>query len=231
MGHYRKVFPRHNTFLAVVHVEDVWQALRNVRIAQENGADGVFLINHVHPYTHLLDAYEAVRIDFPSYWVGLNMLDLDLQQSWAHIPDNCDGLWTDNAGITDQGVSSSAKILLNSRLWMEWGGLYFGGVAFKHQEDVMDLAKVTDLAKPYMDVITTSGARTGYAPDIQKIMTMKSAAGSHPLGNASGISPENIEPYLPMVDVFLVATGVSVPHSNELDPMRTRMLADIVRKT
>jgi len=56
-----------------------------------------------------------------------------------------------------------------------WKGIYFGGVAFKYQEDVTDLAKVAVAAMPFLDVITTSGVGTGIAPNLEKIKHMKNA--------------------------------------------------------
>ena len=41
--------------------------------------------------------------------------------------------------------------------------LYFGGVAFKYQRPVDDLAEATTKASRFIDVVTTSGAGTGHA--------------------------------------------------------------------
>ncbi len=72
--------------------------------------------------------------------------------------------------------------------------------------------------------MTTSGPGTGEAADIDKIRTMKSALGDHPLAIASGITPENVHEYLPYTDCFLVATGVSDSHT-ELNRAKVRALA------
>lgn len=226
MNRYRSVFKRRNTFLVVIHVEDESQARRNIAIALENGADGVFLINHSISSEQLIAIFAKMRKEFPDFWMGMNMLDLNPYEALAVMGNmGCEtGLWVDNAGIYESGPTSHAKGFVDYR--SEWNGIYFGGVAFKYQEAVSDPGRVTKLAVPYVDVITTSGSGTGFAPDLEKIKAMKKAAVDHPLANASGITPENVREYQPYVDCFIVATGVSDSHT-ELNAKRVREFADI----
>jgi len=79
-----------------------------------------------------------------------------------------------------------------------------------------------------MDVVTTSGPGTGEAASVSKIRAMKAALGDFPLAIASGITPENVGPYLGVADCFLVATGISADFS-DFDPLRIRALMQIVR--
>jgi len=58
---------------------------------------------------------------------------------------------------------------------------YFGGIAFKYQMPDPDPAGSAAIAVRLMDVVTTSGTKTGSAPDIEKIRSMKEAIGVHPL--------------------------------------------------
>ncbi|MDP3645580.1 MAG: BtpA/SgcQ family protein [bacterium] len=232
MTDYRSVFPRRNTFLAVVHVENVIQALRNVRVALGEGADGVFLINHRIPAEHLHLCYGAVRAVFPTQWIGLNWLDLSPTNGLAMMRPSMGGMWIDNVGIREDGHGNSQAVYFSEKRyeWMKkWNGsfLLFGGVAFKYQQPVKNLEQVTLLAKPYVDVITTSGDGTGIAPDVGKIRTMKQAIGNHPLAIASGITPENAVEYMEYADCFLVATGISDSHT-ELNPKRVAKLVKIV---
>ena len=60
--------------LPVVHVLDNTQAERNVRLAIECGAAGVFLINHDFGVELFLPIVRHVRERFPSLWMGLNFL-------------------------------------------------------------------------------------------------------------------------------------------------------------
>ncbi len=227
MSLFRKVFLRKHTLLIVVHAESREQSLRNVRIAYEQGADGVFLINHRISADDLLECYLSARAMYPNWWIGINFLDLDNKSAIKMAAENSiQGLWLDNAGIQENAEDPCSSI----RKLREWQKKYhgektliFGGVAFKYQPKVQSLEKVAGLSALYIDVVTTSGEGTGIAADINKIRLMKQAIGEYPLAIASGITPENISQYLPYVDCFLVATGISDSQS-EINPVRLRKL-------
>jgi hypothetical protein len=198
-------------------------------IAQDAGADGIFLINHLSTYHSLLRCYRKVREQFPNLWIGLNCLDLGRLVA-DYIPQDTAGLWVDNAGVNDSiNPTGEAQDFVHFRRESRWEGIYFGGVAFKGQGTVADPAKVAKLAVPFVDVITTSGVATGYPPDLAKIRAMKAAIGTHPLAVASGLTPENVQEYMPYVDVYMVATGISDSHT-ELNPGRARALGKTLGK-
>lgn len=225
MSQYRQTFPKRNTFLAVVHAEETEQVVRNVAIAHDNGADGVFLINHSIDVLELIDCYTLAREKFSSLWMGINPLGLSIDFAVAMMPEPQTGLWRDNAGITETGPSYAAKMYAESRSANDrWNGIYFGGVAFKYQPPVADPAVAARIARQFVDVIVTSGDGTGIAADVGKICAMKAACGDYPLAIASGITPENVELYMPYADCFLVATGVSDSHT-ELNAGRVKKLA------
>src|SRR5215469_16423548 len=73
---YRQAFPGRHAVLPVVHVDSLQQAQRNVRIAREAGADGVFLINHGMADEVLLDIHTAVADRQTGWWVGVNCLGM-----------------------------------------------------------------------------------------------------------------------------------------------------------
>ena len=60
-----------------------------------------------------------------------------------------------------------------------------------------------------MDAVTTSGVATGKAADLEKITTFRRACADHPLAVASGITPDNISDYAPLLDAILIATGIN----------------------
>lgn len=196
-----------------------------MRIAFGEGANGVFLINHRNPAVQLRWWYDTVREKYPKEWVGVNFLGLTNEDAWKLTRYSTSGLWVDDGGIRENATEPAAL----ARAFKEqrnstWDGLYFGGVAFKGQEDVRNPAFVAKLAAPYMDVITTSGPRTGEPPDLEKIKAMRAAVPGAPLAVASGMTEKNIDPYLPFVDCFLVATGISKDFY-ELDPSLVYRLA------
>ena len=228
MSKFSDTFSSGHVFLPVIHVISPEQALENTKIAVGGGADGVFLINHHGTYHDLLVAYKEVRNRFPSFWIGLNFLDLGLA-AISRIPQDADGLWVDDAGIDDQGVNDDAFHFRNIRRDSSWQGLYFGGVAFKGQRPITDLDTAVRKAKSHMDVITTSGKSTGSAPPVDKMRNFKEAADGHPLAVASGMDKFNVEKFMPYVDCFLVATGIS-KNFTALDPRKTEAFGRKMRK-
>ena len=196
------------------------------------GADGVFLINHSITPEHLFAARRAVIEALGTAWVGLNVLGVHPKVLFAGLPPHLPGVWVDNALITDDPQQPDAERVRETQKRAGWSApqLYFGGVAFKYQTAVAwnDLAPTAQAAAKYVDVVTTSGSGTGSAPSPDKLRVMKEAIGDTPLAIASGITPENVEHFLPFADAFLVATGISTSFV-ELDEARTRALVDRVR--
>jgi hypothetical protein len=220
--------------LPVIHVEYSAQALRNVHVAFENGAHGIFLINHSITSQQLLTIFCQIRRLFPRAWIGLNCLGLEPAQILTIVPPDVSGIWVDSvdirADLADPSYNARRYRAIQKATAQRWKGLFFGGVAFKYQPQFGDPASDAKLAAPFVDVITTSGSGTGSAPDVDKIRLMKEAVPDKPLAIASGMTPENIRLFLPYADYFLVATGISDSHT-ELNPARVRTFADAMGET
>lgn len=220
--------------IPVIHAVDAPQALRNTEIARTNNADGIFLISHGNHDAHeLIQLYKMVRAEHPDYWIGLNLLEMTRspQQAMKIIPADVNALWVDDAWIQEdnQNPTTFAADIYKKRVDREdWKGIYFGGVAFKYRNPVKDLARVSRLAVPFTDAIVTSGDATGSPPSVKKIRIMREAMGkNHPFANASGITCENIRPYLGLLDYFFVASGISKVDS-EFDPELVKKMAGII---
>ena len=214
MGSYRTIFPKRHTFLTVIHAEDETQVVRNVITSKDYGADGTFLINHSASPEALFRMYAAARKAVPEFWIGLNVLGVNPLQALKRMPpsllDGLQGLWADDPGM-HTGLEKSFKLYRENEIG--WQGLYFGSVAFKYQDDYTEdpfrAARLAVTAEPFMDVVTTSGAKTGTPPSAPKIKGMKDKLDDSPLAIASGMTIENVNEYLPFIDCFLVSTGVS----------------------
>ena len=226
MPSFDKVFGNKPVLLAVIHVVNKTQALHNTNIARDEGANGVFLISHGRlRYHELNDVFDTIRLVCRDYWIGINYLELVNQEALRNAPLDANGLWVDNAEIfpKDSDPTSRARLNDTTRKSVPFSGLYFGGVAFKYQQRVDDPGEAARIAKPFVDVITTSGDRTGSPPSIGKIKLIREAIGNHPLAIASGITQENVSEYIPYTNCFLVATGISKTFT-ELDPARVKEL-------
>jgi predicted TIM-barrel enzyme len=228
MSAYRTVFPQRHVLLPVVHAETPKQALENTKIAHDEGAHGVFLINMTIAPWSLVHCYETVRAAYPDWWIGLNFLGVDAHAALTHAAELwASGVWIDNAGYQEYALDPS-RAVRELRDWQQnlntGDLLVFGGVAFKYQAAVENVGEAARTCAPYLDVPTTSGKGTGSAPDVDKIRTMKQAIGEHPLAIASGISAANVDHFKPYADCFLVATEISKTET-ELDPTKVRELA------
>ena len=61
-----------------------------------------------------------------------------------------------------------------------------------------------------------------------KIQRMSEAADGHPLAIASGVTPDNVNDYLPYINAFLVSTGISKDFHN-LDLEKTKELMEKIK--
>ncbi|QIE48028.1 adenine phosphoribosyltransferase (plasmid) [Pseudohalocynthiibacter aestuariivivens] len=230
------------TVLPVIHVLDAEQAARNIRIAQDGGCPGVFLINHDFEKEKLLPIIREMRQMFPNFWIGVNFLAVtgrfafpilgQLQDEGIRV----DGYWADDARIDERRAADDqpeAQAIEQARRDSGWNGLYIGGTAFKKQREVAPefYATSAQIACGFMDVVVTSGVATGQAADLSKIRTFRESCGNTALGVASGITPENANQFMSGVDLFMVATGIN--HEGDfynIDPARLQDLMNITRK-
>ena len=202
MTRIAKIFGRPRAVFPVVHCCDNAQALDSAYVAMEAGADGVFFINQGG-----LDARETHEVaqrfalHHPDFWVGINLLGFDPHMVLGAVlaKPGVRMIWCDEA--LRQPWEGPAQ---------GWEGLLFAGCAFKGQTPVppdMWASAARIQVQLGVDVVTTSGARTGEAPGAIKPAIMAEAIGEHPLAIASGITPENVREF-PMAAAFLVATGI-----------------------
>jgi len=213
----------------VIHVEDIPQAIGNTLIARKYGADGVFLINHKISPEDLLEIHARVAEVVEDWWIGINCLGFSDEQMFQHATPEMSGIWTDNANIDERtDFQQNANYIQSFRKKSGWQGLYFGGVAFKYQREIIDLESACEKAIPYVDIVTTSGPGTAKAADVNKIERMSKALKGHPLAIASGITFDNIESYLDKATHFLVASGINKSWAH-LDPYLVKQLVEKIR--
>jgi hypothetical protein len=180
--------------MPVIHMVNQNQVLTNVRTCIDCGIEKVWIINHVVTINDLIDCAKRVKREYPSLWVGVNMLGNSPKES-LRMDTGFDGLWCD--GVVPSEYKRNFK------------GLFFGGVAFKYQPQPKDLREACEWAKLTTDVATTSGTATGKPADINKIRLIREYLGDHPMAIASGVSVENINDYKGVVDYLLVASSIT----------------------
>lgn len=222
---------RARVFLPVIHCHDEVQVASAIEVARHCGADGAWLINQggMDPAEIAQIAAETTHND-PDFWLGLNLLGASLRSAVA-AASTLPGLWLDDAGIEVMSdgrvVATEEEILRDLRASMAWRGILFGGVAFKHQIRVAPEfygAAARAATNAGVDVVTTSGERTGSPPDVAKIIAMRDGIGERALAIASGISEDNVDLFLPYADGFIVSSSIeSAP--GIFDPSRVTRLA------
>lgn len=226
MSKFIETFGNQPVLLPVIHVVSEKQALENAQILSQENVRGSFLISmDGMPNSKLLEIHSRVKSEYPKLWLGINLLTTSVKRVFEKIDNRVDGVWTDNAMIHEGSqAQKDAQEIVEARIKSGWDGLYFGGIAFKGQRKVDNPASVAMIAGEYMDVVTTSGERTGKPPEIAKISDMKNAIGNTPLGIASGISIDNISDYIGIADCFLVASSMLQPGTDNFDRGKVRDL-------
>lgn len=194
----------------VVHHRDAPTTLKEGRLALALGADGVFLISHGGKDAELIPLGHALMADYPHRLIGVNFLGLDAADALGVcIQEGFRALWVDNAGITSQGATAEGRAFAQRA--QAQGILVFASVAFKYQNPEPQPGEAARQAVALQTLPTTSGPGTGSAPDVAKIAAMRAALDpSDRLAIASGMTPENLDQFLPYATDFLVATGVSL---------------------
>lgn len=226
--------------MPVIHALDTEQCLRNVQCAIQEGAHGVFLINHDFPYPQFLPIVKQVRAHHPKLWLGVNFLAQTGEIAFPVLGNlaeqgcSIDAYWADDACIDEHrevGKQAVATRIAEARTQSSWNGFYMGGTCFKKQRDVAPehYATSAELATHFMDAVCTSGVATGKEAAPEKILTFRKAIGEHTMALASGVTPENAHVYK-TVDCFLVSTGINKDDDfYNIDALKLRSLMNITR--
>lgn len=184
--------------IPVIHMVTINQVMTNVKICTDNGIKKVFLINHHVDVEDLLKCAIMVKVKYPELWVGVNMLGVPATEAIAKKLTDIDGLWCDE--------SLSREDIVNHKVFE---GLIFSGLAFKYQPQPEDLAYACKEAIRANVVATTSGPATGKAADIEKMKLISHYIGNNPMAIASGVSIDNVNDYIGLVDYLLVASSIT----------------------
>jgi hypothetical protein len=233
---FNEVFGGQRAFLPVIHLQAGQDgAFIAIDIALGAGANGVFLINQGMNLDQTLALADRVRAKYPKLWLGLNPLGSSVGEAIEIVNKHqFGGLWMDDGGV-DSGsreeIHSFRLDLAAALQATSWKGLFFGGTAFKTQNEIPleRLPKVASAAADFMDVVTSSGPGTNFAPSVEKVRLISENIRPLPLALASGIRPENVKDFLPYTDAFLVASGIE-DSLGVLNRKRTTQLADLIHQ-
>lgn len=211
----------------VIHYLNRELAISNANMALRLGCTGVFVISMDGNDEPLEVVAKEVKKLWPDKTIGVNYLTLPaIEGLRRNLAAGLDATWTDSSGVGSGGVTDEAMAVA-ALLREKPTHQFFGSVAFKYQKRDSDPAAAAVVAAELGMIPTTSGSATGKAADLGKIQSMRDALGSRPLGIASGITPENIHLYAPMLTHILVATGISADFHSFSEERLTALMAAI----
>jgi predicted TIM-barrel enzyme len=222
-------------FFVVIHTltNGLDHAVKETKVAKENGADGVFLIHDYEKGKSKMATTDdqlryvaALKKIFPDFMIGVNFL-----KNPAFFADKVYQL---NPSLIQEDGLSVLKLNRKDLPQTE----LFCGVAFKYSNNVNltgeKLKTHCDQIAQDSDVPTTSGDATGSSANLEKIREIRHYLPPEKrLGLASGVTEENIHSYLKAgVTDFLVATSL-IHHVDEndfdiLDPLKVSKLSEII---
>ena len=208
----------------VIHHRDVPTTLANAKLAEENGCVGVFLIHHQGRDHELNEPARLIKAEL-KLKIGINRLTTPPDESIRqNIAVEADATWANNCGVSSFG-SSEVTERIQTALKNHPEHLFFVSVAFKYQVHELQPARAALNSYPAGFIPVTSGAKTGSAPSVSRILFMDAALPEVALGIASGITTKNVEDFLPATKYFLVATGISKDF-HTFNPEKLRVLAE-----
>lgn len=201
-----------HTVLPAIHAHTISMTLENIDMIQQQWADWFMLVNNEISPEKLLKIYEQVENRYEDLFHGINVLwrtpDMVIRElQWLRV----DGLRVDKPYIREVNWEDRTNLIQQAMNDTGRSWLYFWWVAFKYQKPLSseELPKAVEKSQLYLDVITTSWSATWKAANPQEVKYMRELIGKFPLALASGITPENIQDYLPYVDTSIVGTWIS----------------------
>lgn len=202
----------------VIHVKNYPDSVGAAQLARAHGCAGVFLISMMGYDDELRPTLLCIRKDVPDLLVGANYLGERLPAA-AYLRSQREGFdatWVDWSGCVSGGSLPEGEEVARVR---RPGHKFFAGVAFKGQQPDSAPGWSAKRAIQLGYIPTTSGPATGHAPLPKKIQNIRAVLNpSDDLAIASGLTPENIATFAPMISHALVATGIS--NENGFDPAK-----------
>lgn len=221
-------------------------AVNDARAYARGGARALFLENFGDiPFTRsavgpetiaaITAAGRAVRqaVKLP---IGFNVLRNDARAALA-ICAACDGSFIrvnvhTGAMLTDQGlIEGNAFETLRYRRRICPAVQIFADVHVKHAVplgnwSLEDAARDT-IERGLADALIVSGVGTGLATDLADVQRVRRTCPKARILLGSGVTPENVRPFLPLADGFIVGSSLKAGGqlSNPIDPKRVAALA------
>jgi hypothetical protein len=201
-------------------------SIKDGEVTFSNGGDAI--VYEGSDYRKLSQVLAAARARFPDKVIGVNYLGATISYIETFELAQKHKLqiaWTDYSGI-DQ-IEEAPEISLHDVDARKPAGVFYvSGIHMKYltlKNPNKSIEKSARQAMGWMDGITITGPGTGQATDPEKARRTRAVVGDHPMGAASGTSPENVGTLLPYIDYVLVNSSIAAP-DRRIIPERLREL-------
>lgn len=191
------------------------ECIQDLENSFNNGADAV--VFEGHDYKKMDELFTEIRKKYPKHVLGVDFLGPDENlYTYKETFDlakkhNLQIAWTDFSGV-DQIKEANDANLHDIQANTSPNIFYVSGIHMKYS-NLIDVNKTIEKsalqAMGYVDGIIVTGPKTGVAADSEKVMKVKKVVHDYPVGLASGVSAENIKPFLPYIDFVLVNTSIA----------------------
>jgi hypothetical protein len=205
--------PSKQIFIPVIHCLPSMDPLKQRDLALEEGADGVIYICHESGYE---DGFLLTHIAKtpPEGLIGLNLLQsrdnelrMLMEDHRCETRERLNFLWTDLQPSPFGGTYAKLATLLKGLADLENPIPLAAGCTFKGQAMIGDslLQAFSKQCQGSMDILTTSGPRTGVPASPERVAMIEK--GDCLLALASGVSVENAKTF-PNIDMFFVSSSI-----------------------
>lgn len=200
----------------------------------QGGADAIVLINSRAKMPVYERVIAAVRERYPDFPMIISALDYgpnnlteglrlvkkyNAQAVWCEVAPGEPFEYEDDDGKYVKGVTTGRNFALLQQKQTAPGAMHVAGVHMKYTRPLDNLSFTDAIAKSLgsMDGINVTGVKTGVRAGAAHIKEAHAAAKGYPVGLASGVSVDNVEPVLPYIDYAIVGTSLKEDH----DKLRT----------
>ncbi len=227
-------------------------ALADAKVYQEGGVDGIIVENmHDAPYlTGFVDPETVAAMTVVAYAIktqtklpiGVQLLaGANIEALGVAAACNLDFIRVEGfvfAHVGDEGLHDScAAKLVRRRAHLKAGKIkIFADIKKKHSAHaitgdvtLLETAEAAEFFKA--DGVIVTGSATGKEPTLSDVQSLKHGA-KLPVLIGSGITPDNIPTYAPLVDGLIVGSYAKFDGNwqNDVDPARVKQLTQAIAK-
>ena len=205
-------------------------AHRDLETTFANGGDAI--VYEGSDYRKLDQVLASVREKYPDKVIGVNYLGATISYIETFElakKHKCQIAWTDYSGIdlVKEAPEISLHDIVNTK---PEGVFYVSGIHMKYltlRNENKSIEQSARQAIGWMDGVTITGPGTGQATDPEKARRTRAVIGDHPMGAASGVSPENVSTLVAYIDYMLVNSSIADPN-RRIVPERLKALRDAI---